>query len=345
MKKIAVFAFIIILLIAAVWLGLEKFSPKMFEEGKPGPLYKGKITIGTEMWPGYFPFYVAQTKGYFKEAGLDVEITLTKSLGQLSKDYVAGKMQGRANLTLDAVNEHLEGLDHRVVLAIDYSNGADAIVASKDILTVKDFKGKRVGYEPGTLEEFFVVWAMKENDLSLADVTPVFGNPEETLKWLAEGKLDVAVSHEPFLSRLINETGNFHVVYSSADAPGLITDVLTFRTDFIKANPETVQAIAMAYFKALKFWKEHPEEADAIVAREFEDTPESIAQALKQVTMLDEHDNHVTFTYAAGLKSLYGNLRQIGKFVSEHRGIAPSELDTDPLIEDRFIQQILEIEG
>jgi NitT/TauT family transport system substrate-binding protein len=286
---------------------------------------------------------VAHVKGYFKEVGLDVDITLTRSLGELSKDYVAGKMQGRANLTLEAVNEHLQGLDHKIVLAIDYSNGADAIVARKDVLTVKDFQGKRVGYEPNTLEEFFVVWALNENGLNLSDVVPVYGNPEETVRLLTEGKLDVAVSHEPFLSRFISESSDFHTVFTSADAPGLITDVLTFRTDFIEAHPETIQAILLAYFKGLRVWKEHPEEAAAIMGQKFGDPAESITQQLKQITMLDERDNKTVFTFSSGLQSLYGNMRQIGKFVSKHREGASSQLDTDSLIENRFIQQILEV--
>ena len=151
-----------------------------------------------ETWPGYFPLLVARDKGYFKEVGLDVEIKRYVALGELSKDYVAGKMQGRANLTLDAVKESLEGLNHKVVLAIDYSNGSDAIVARKDIETVRDFLGKRVGFEPDTLEEFFITWALSENDMKLSDIVSVSANPEETAKKLKAGEIDIAVSHEPF---------------------------------------------------------------------------------------------------------------------------------------------------
>lgn len=302
-------------------------------------LYSGKITIGMETWPGYFPLIVARDKGYFKAAGLDVEIKRYVALGELSKDYVAGKMQGRANLTLDAIKESLEGFSHKVVLAIDYSNGSDAIVARKDIETVRDFQGKRVGYEPDTLEEFFLTWALSENDMSLSDIVPVAANPEETAKKLKEGQIDVAVSHEPFLSQFVS-SGDFQPVYSSQDAPGLITDILTFRQDFIDAHPETVEAILTAYFKGLSFWKEHPAEANTITAKEFADTPEGIAVQLKGIKMLDERDNQIAFTFAAGLKSLYGNMRQIGKFVLKHQGKGKTKIDTDSLMERRFLKNI-----
>ena len=345
MTKTSKFALILaFLVVIGSWVDSSDVKAKGFSSNHSNTLYPGKITIGMETWPGYLPLFVAQAKGYFRELGLDVDIKRYIALGEVSKDYVAGKLQGRANLTLDAVNEHLDGLDHRVVLAIDYSNGSDAIIARKEITTVSDFAGKRVGYEPNTLEEFFVSWALMENGLTLGDITPVFGNPEETVQQLKEGKADVAVSHEPFMSQVV-ASGDFHPVYTSADAPGLITDILTFRTDFVDTYPETVELIVQAYFKALHFWKDHPEEAYVILAKEFGDTPEGIAQQFKGITMLDEGDNDTAFTFAAGLKSLYGNMRQIGKFVRKHRGIVPAELNTDKLIETRFVKNLLKEEG
>ena len=179
--------------------------------------------------------------------------------------------------------------------------------------------------------------------MSLSDIVPVFANPEETAKKLKAGEIDIAVSHEPFLSQFIS-SGNFHTVYSSEHAPGLITDILTFRKDFIDAYPETVSTLLAAYFKGLAFWREHPAEANAMTAKEFSDTPEGIAAQLKGVKMLDERDNKIAFTFAAGLQSLYGNMRQIGKFILKYQKSEESQvsLNTDDLIERKFVKNITE---
>ncbi len=304
--------------------------------------YAGKIVIGTETWPGYFPLYVAEERGYFREEGLDVDVKRYVALGEVSRDYQAGKLQGRANLTLDAVSEALDGLDHRVILAIDYSNGSDAIVARQGIKNISDLKGKRVAYEAGTLEEFFVAWALSEYKMSLADIVPVLGNPEESVTNLVEGRADAAVSHEPFLSQLITQNSGIHTVYSSADALGLITDILTFRSDFIEAYPETIPKIIRAYFKAMRFWRDNPEESNAIMAKEFGDTKESIAEQLKGITMLNERDNKTAFTFTQGLDSLYGNMKKTNEFIVEHRrDEQQKEIDTDELIEPRFLRIVL----
>ena len=329
------------LFILMIGLAYQTPSIAASEVHRPGQLYKGKITIGTAIWPGYLGLYVAQEKGYFKEAGLDVDINLCVGLAEVSRDYLAGKMQGRANLVFDAVKEQLGGFDHKVVLAIDYSNGSDAILASKEIRSVQDFKGKRVGYEFGTLEEFYLTWVLVENGMQISDIIPVNADPEVAAKMLKDGQVDIAVTYEPFVSRFV-ASENFHVVYSSADAPGLITDILTFRTDFIETYPETIQAIVGAYFKAIDFWKTHSDEAQTIVAKKFGDTPESIANQLKGVKLLDERDNETAFTFSTGLQSLYGNMRQIGTFVRKHSDNSSNStlFSTDKLIEKKFVRQI-----
>ncbi len=327
-----------ILLLAAV-VGLSSCSRSSPSSSEEKALYPGTLTIGTVVWPGYIALYIARDKGYFREAGLNVELKSYAALSELSQDYAAGKMQGRANLNLDAVIEKLKGLDHQIVLAIDYSNGADGIAARSDIQTLADVKGKRIGLEPNTLEEFFMAWALEQNGSSLKDSIVVAADPEKAPQLLKAGEVDVAVTYEPFLSQLLAD-GQFHTIYSSSDAPGLIADLLTFRTEFIQAYPETVEAFIRAYFRALRFWKEHPEEALAILSKELNDTPAGASKQLQGLHVLDENDNRTAFTFAAGLQSLYGNLRQVTRFVGEHQDGSSALPDSDQLIDRSFIQTI-----
>ena len=334
----------IVLFILTVCLCITLFSVTSCTSTEDIPkkkLYDGTITIGTETWPGYIGLYIADKKGFFAEEGLDVKIKRYVALGELSDDYVGGEMQGRANLVLDAVNEAYEGLDHKIVLAIDHSTGSDAIVASPSVQITADVKGKHVGYEAGTLEEFFVVWMLQEVGLSLDDIISVEGNPEETAHMLQNGEIDVAVSHEPFLSRVVTSE-DVHILYSSKDTPGLITDILTFRTDFIEAYPDSIDAIIHAYFRGLTFLEENPDEAHQILADEFSDTAEGIAEQLQGVTLLDEKDNKDAFAFAAGLDSIYGNARRMGKFVREQRGETES-IDTDEMITKKYMYHFTKV--
>lgn len=299
-----------------------------------------KIIIGTETWPGYIGLYIAEAKGYYQEEGINVEVKRYLKLSKLSDDYVAGKLQGRANLTLDAVNETLHGLDHRIVLAIDYSKGADAIVAKPGIKSINDLAGKRVVFEKDTFEEYFLLWALEQKNMKLDQLISMQGDPETAMKLLMTDKTDVAVTHEPFLSELLKNK-NFSVIFSSADAPGLITDVLTFHADFIHKNPESIRAILRAYFKALDFVKTNPKEAYEILAKEFEIDANNLKQQFAGIEILDKRDNQTSFSYGSGLLSLYGNLKKTNSFIMTKNNDA-KKLDTNKLIEPKFIREIVD---
>jgi NitT/TauT family transport system substrate-binding protein len=337
MKKLLLPFFVFsVLLIVGAFLYTGSFKTEEIKTDH----YEDKITVGVALWPGHLPLVVADRLGYFKDAGLNVELKRYDALAEVSNDYVSGKLQARANLTLDTISEHLGGLDHKVVLVIDYSNGADAIIASANVATLKDIRGKKVAYEHGTLEEYFLTWALKEEHLSIADIESVPANPEQAVTLLQEGKVDVAVSYEPFISKLTAADG-FHPIYSSKEAPGLISDVLTFRSDFLESHPEAVEMFTAAYFRALEYWNEHPKDAAALMAQEFKaTTTEDIMRQLGLITMLDKGDNQTSLTFAAGPQSLYGQLRSVGSFLKQQRGLS-GHLDTDKLIERRFIKNVI----
>ncbi len=304
------------------------------------PLHYEKITIGATIWPGYLLLYVARDKGFFKELGLDVEIKTYVSQAECSKDYTSGKLQGRTNLTSEMITESLAGFDQRVVMIIDYSNGSDGIVALPSITNLKQFKGKKIAFEHNTLEEYFLTYALAQSGLSLKDIIPVDLDAEASAKAIMEGNVDIAVTFEPFLSEATKNNKN-NLVYSSANAPGIITDIFTFRTDFVQTHPKTITAFMQAYFKALKFWQENPNEANDIIAKEYHITREEIAQQLKGITILDENANATAFTFSVGTQSLYGNMRKVGDFIFQHQGKKEILLDTDKLIEKQFIREII----
>ncbi len=302
-------------------------------------LYPDKITIGGVAWPGFIGLYLAQDKGYFKEAGLDVDVKIYSGYKGVTEDYLAGRIQGKANLTLDAVDEAYRGLDHKAILVMDYSNGGDAVIASPKITSFKDIKGKKVGYEFGTLMEFLLTYALQQNKLTMKDVQSFDLAENQAVQALVDGTIDVAVIYEPFLTLARDKTkGN--VIYSSADAPGVITDILTFRTEFIEQNPDTIDAILVAYFKGLNFWKSNPKEANAIIGKRLGISGEEVSAQLLKIVILDEHDNETAFTFAAGFDSIYGNMRRTGDFIRPIRYSTAPKFDTDQLVDDRFIRKL-----
>jgi len=102
------------------------------------------VTLGVVTWVGYGPIYCAVANGYFAKRGLDVKLVNFADNAVMPGAVQSGEVDA-ATLTFDQVVASVsKGWSVKVVLAVDYSAGGDAILAADSIATVKDVKGHKV---------------------------------------------------------------------------------------------------------------------------------------------------------------------------------------------------------
>ncbi len=227
------------------------------------------LKVGTVVWIGYGPFYVAEKLDLYKKYGLSVKLQVFSDPALIPAALASNSLQG-AMLTYDQViGQVAKGMMQKVVMPIDYSNGGDAIVATTAITKISEFKGKKVGFNPLSPSDFLLSYAMKINGLTDKDITPVSMTPEAVPAAMASGQMPVGVTYEPSLSQVISQGGGkkFHVVFSSKEAPGLIADVLVFDEKYIKAHPKDIEGIMKAYLDGLAYMKSNPDEAAKIIGK------------------------------------------------------------------------------
>ncbi len=228
-----------------------------------------QVKIASLIWIGYGPFYVAEALDLYKKHGLSVKLQMFSDPALIPPALVGGSVQG-AMVTYDQViGQVAKGINHKVVLPIDYSNGGDAIVVANSIGKISEFKGKKVGFNPLSPSDFLLAYALKNNGLSEKDITPVSMTPEAVPAAMASGQLPVGVTYEPSLSQVLSQGGGkkFKVIFSSKEAPGLIADVLVFDEKYIKSNPKEINAIIKGYLDGLEFIKAKPDEAAKIIGK------------------------------------------------------------------------------
>jgi len=228
-----------------------------------------QLKVGTVIWIGYGPFYVAEKLDLYKKYGLSVKLQVFSDPALIPAALASNSLQG-AMLTYDQViGQVAKGMMQKVVMPIDYSNGGDAIVATTAITKISEFKGKKVGFNPLSPSDFLLSYAMKINGLTDKDITPVSMTPEAVPAAMASGQMPVGVTYEPSLSQVISQGGGkkFHVVFSSKEAPGLIADVLVFDEKYIKAHPKDIEGVMKAYLDGLAYMKSNPDEAAKIVGK------------------------------------------------------------------------------
>jgi len=263
------------------------------------------VRIGTQPWIGYGPWWIAKEKGIFEKYGLQVELVDFVEDKEVNAAFASGDMDAANLATHTALKLYASGLDLKLVLIEDASYQADAIIAPSEITSIADLKGKKVAYEEGTTSDLLINYALAQNGLSLADITPVFMPASDAGATLITGQVDVAVTYEPYIAAALAENPDLKVLYSAAERPGLISDVLVINP---KLDSKTAIALLKVWDEALAFYKSNPEEAKTIIAKAVGSTPEELQTAFDGVQF---------YTLAESKAELFGQPSALLKDVAD----------------------------
>jgi len=281
------------------------------------------LKIGTVVWAGYAPFYVADALDLYKKHNLKVQLQFFNDPAMIPSAMAGSALDG-GMLTYDQViNSAAKGLAHKVVMPIDFSNGGDAIVAEKSITSVADFKGKKVGFNPLSPSDFLLAYALQQNGMSDKDIDAVNMTPEGIPGAMASGSLPIGVTYEPNVSQILGMPGDkFHVVYSSKDAPGLITDVLVFDEKMIAKKPAAISALILGYLDGLAYIQSHPDEAAKIIGKVLGVDAEEAKAQMSGVYNIPLNEMETNFTKAEATTSFFGSGAVIAKLLKDNGQIA-----------------------
>jgi NitT/TauT family transport system substrate-binding protein len=224
------------------------------------------LRIRYAVWVGDGPLFLAQQKGYFAAENVEVQLIRMEDPRESFLAMGAGRLDGIVS-TIDTMIPQLKtGKEFQYVLALDDSAGGDGIVARKEIKSVRDLRGRRVAVQEGSVSQFFLNVLLRDAGLSEKDVQVVNMKPGEAGAAFVAGKVDAAVTWEPWLSNG-RTAPHGHMLVDSTQTPGLITDVLVFRRDVIERRPREIQSVVDAWNKAVAYWERNPAESNAIMAR------------------------------------------------------------------------------
>ena len=151
-------------------------------------LHAETLKIGYSDWPGYTVLEVAKQKGWFKDAGIDVELVWFDYLPSLDA-FTAKKIDGVMVVATDALVNGANGAKSKIIALLDYSEGSDMIIGKPGINSIKDLKGQKVGVEVTLVEHLLLLRALEANGMKQSDVELVNTPTNETPQTLASGKV------------------------------------------------------------------------------------------------------------------------------------------------------------
>lgn len=277
------------------------------------PAKPAVVQIGTQPWIGYGPWWIAQEKGIFEKYGLQVELVDFIEDKEVNAAFASGDMDAANLATHTAIKLYASGLDLKIILLEDASYQADAILAPGSVTSIADLKGKKVAYEEGTTSDLLINFALSQNDMTIADIEPVFMPAADAGATLIAGQVDLAVTYEPYISAALSENNDLKILYSAAERPGLISDVLAIRADL---DPAVATMLLKVWDEALAFYRSNPEEAKTIIATAVGASPEELNTAFDGVQFygLAENKAELTGEFAGTLKDVAEVAKSIGLF-------------------------------
>jgi len=219
------------------------------------------------------------------------------------------------------------------VMPLDYSVGGDAIVGGTALRSVKDLKGRKVAFMSASPSDFLLGYALAREGLAEKDVQSVNTTPEGVVGILAGGSVDAGVTYEPNVSVLIKSGGGrrFHVLMSSREARGMITDVLVLKEGVIAKNPRLAEALVRGTLDGLEFMRREPAKAAAIIGRTLDITPAEVAEQLPNIENPDLAHLGDVFKKSDALPSFFASGRIIGDILKKE-----GQIEAAPPIESTF---------
>lgn len=284
--------------------------------GSPAPTPSGPaLRIAYSDWPGWVAWDIAIQKGWFKEAGVDVDFKWFEYVPSMEA-YTAGKVDAVCITNGDALVTGSTGGPSVTILANDYSNGNDMVVAKPGITSLAQLKGKKVGVEVGFVSHLLLMNALKTVNLTDKDIKIVNVPTDQTPQTLKSGSVDAIVAWQPNSGQALREVPGSTAIFTSANVPGIIYDVLA-------VNPKSLAERRADWLKVVKVWgrvasfikdEKNLDEAAKIMSARVGLTAEQYKPLMKGTFFLDLESGKKHLAKADGLTSVYGSSKTVDDF-------------------------------
>ena len=288
------------------------------------------LKIGYSDWPGWVAWEIAIEKEWFKEAGVDVTFEWFDYVASMDA-FAAGKLDGVGMTNGDALVTGSTGAKSVMILMNDYSNGNDMVIGKPGINSVKDLKGKKIGVEVGFVGHLLLLNALEKNGMTESDVELVNVPTNETPQVLASGDVDAIVAWQPSSGQALNLVPGSKAIYTSADEPGLIYDLLAVSPESLAARRDDWKKVIDVWYRAVAYLKDPKTTDDAvkIMAARVGLSPEEYKPFLKGTNILTRDEANKFMVKGDGFKSIYGSSK-----ISDDFNVANKVYDKPEAIDD-----------
>jgi NitT/TauT family transport system substrate-binding protein len=301
------------------------------------------IRLGYSAWPGWFVWAVTEEAGIFEDVGVDVELEFFTNYIDSIDAMAAGELDANSQTLNDTLVPVSTGVDERVVLVNDNSNGNDAIIADESIQSIEDLRGKTVAAEQGVVDHFLLLQGLATVDMTEEDIDFRGVLTDAAAAGFAEGEFDAVGVFAPFTTQALERDGS-HVLFDSSEFPGTIPDHLVVSGELVDERPEDVQLLVDAWYATLDYIEENPEESVEIMAELAEVTVEEYQEYEAGTRIFSAEEALEAFESDEAPTGLRPMAEEMNEFLVDS-GLAEEPAPLEDLFEPSFTQDYVERNG
>ena len=270
----------VILAIAAKIFILPYFSKELAEETGSESLYHEEVRIAVDSFTGYCILRSPLFRKLLKDQGIKLTLADDNADYEQRMKSLSEHDVQMAVFTIDSFIQtggRLGKFPATVVLVIDETKGADAIVAYKKALPNLqnlDNPSARMILTPDSPSEFLARTVIAH--FNLPNLPEKWwqeedGAAEVYRRFLADkgDRPNAYVLWQPYISMAL-ENPDAHLLLDSSKLRGYIVDVLVAERKFLRDHPDTVKAVVEAYLRATYTYSQSPGKMAELVQEDTE---------------------------------------------------------------------------
>ena len=241
-----------------------------------------KLGVGGKSLLYYLTLTLTERLGYFKEQGLDVEISDFAGGAKALQSLVGGSVDVVTGAYEHTIRMQAKGQDIRALVELGRYPAISVMIRKDKAAAYKspaDLKGMKIGVTaPGSSTQMLVQFMLAGAGLKAEDVSFVgVGASGTAVAAMRKGEIDAMSNLDPVIAKL-EKDGDGVVVAETRSTEGttkllggaMPAGVLYAKGEFIDKNPNTIQALTNALYKTVKWMeKATPEQIAGMVPEEY----------------------------------------------------------------------------
>ena len=277
-----------------------------------------KLRFASTLFFGEMLSFVAYDKGFFREQGLEIELSHNKAGWQSLKQLFEGQVDVATVAQLPVVYSAIDRSKYTKVPAGDFAVVADLTIANRlqagvgrrdrGINGPADLRGKTIGLPRGSTADFFVDSMLRRHGLSEAEVTLVNLDVDKQLQAITNGDVDAVLGWQPHTNHALKALGD----------NGVLLEVgyrypngwlLVFMKDYLRAHPDVAERYLRAIAKAEDYVNANPLASQQILAKHLKMDLATVQESIDDVgfklsmseTLLSTMDEQARWAVRRGL--------------------------------------------